>query len=127
MDKPRVLVGDDQFGVIGSLMNESFTYDYKSIAYFDFADKPDMFIGMAKSGNYDALMIDLKWEEEDAVRENKTGYMVLDAVRGYAMKRILWTSESKEARDIGYQHGATQCIPKGMPPEDLEKILTGKV
>ncbi len=119
--KPRVLVGDDQIGNPGDHCHKNFVYSYGRLADYDFTDNPRRFVEMARTGNYDALVIDLRWGP-DIPRE---GYKVLEETRDYAKIRILHTSENEEARKLGYQHGATHCLEKGCLPEDLEKILKG--
>jgi len=127
--KYQVLIGDDQFGAdnsMGEMMRENFEIDYRGVLRdfkLSYTDNPEKYIEMAKTKDYKALLIDLKWCDEDAVRENKTGYRVLEAVRDCAPVRILWTSESNEARNKGYEHGATHCIAKGITPEKLEEII----
>ena len=120
--KPRVLVGDDQIGVPESPSYLNFMDNYRELADFEFTADPTDFVEKAKTG-YDVLMIDLKWDPEDATREYKTGYAVLEAVKDYAPIRALWTSESAEHREKGFQYGATHCIPKGISPEKLEAII----
>lgn len=122
--KPKVLVGDDQHGADDTL-RQGFLLDYRNLADFEFTDNPNKFIQMARNGNYDALMIDLKWDKEDYNRDYKTGYRILDNVRDCSPIRILWTSENEELREKGYQYGATHCIPKGIPPRVLDEILLG--
>jgi len=125
MEKLRVLVGDDQIGQADSPARISFSMKYGELAKFEFTADPHDFVGKAKAGNFDALMIDLKWCAEDAEREDKTGYQVLLAVRDLAPVRVLFTSESDEAREKGYDYGATHCIGKSPRPDFLLSILKG--
>jgi DNA-binding NarL/FixJ family response regulator len=76
-------------------------------------------IGLAKTREYAVLFIDLKWGPYLPAE----GYRLLQECREYAPIMILWTSESAEARERGYQHGATHCIGKNPLPEELEEIL----
>jgi CheY-like chemotaxis protein len=129
MTLTKILIGDDQFGKqskMGERMRRDFELDYKSIfqnTTLTYTANPDEFVQLAKTGDYQVLMIDLNWEMDDYGRYNKTGYRVLDAVRDYAEKRILWTSQNKEAHEKAYQHGATHCIGKRPSPKKLEKII----
>lgn len=118
----RVLVGDDQIGVQSSLHQKSFLRSYGHLADFDFADKADDFIKKAKEDKYDALLIDLNWEEADNEKEYKTGFRVLEAVKNYAKIRVLHTSD-ETALQKGYTYGATHCIEKHRSASYLEKIL----
>jgi DNA-binding response OmpR family regulator len=118
--KPKILVGDDQAGIKDSPCYWNFMDNYSKIVDPEFTADPDDFIERARTGNYAALMIDLKWSYDS---NDRTGYRVLEAVKDYAPIRILWTSERKEDRERGFDYGATHCIGKGMPPEELEKIL----
>ena len=117
----RVLVGDDQIGEVNSPSYNAFRDSYDSLASYDFTTNSDKFIEMAKNGNYDALIIDLRWAS-DKPRE---GYRVLKETKDYSPIRILHTSENEEARKLGYEHGATACVAKGMPPIKLEQLLKG--
>ena len=125
-NKPlRVLVGDDQIGVRNSLQQKAFLRNYGGLASFDFSDKADDFIARAREGRYDALLIDLNWEDADAEREYKTGFRVLDAVKEYSPRRLLHTSEDQELRQKGFFHGATNCIEKYRARSYLEEALKG--
>ena len=127
MDSLRVLVGDDQIGVKDSLQQRAFMRNYEGLANFDFSDKADDFIERAKMGRYDAFLIDLNWEDEDANRDYKTGFRVLDAVRDCAPIRLLHTSEDEELRQKGYAHGATNCIEKYRGRNYMEQALKGGI
>jgi len=126
MTKLKILVGDDQIGVDGSIPNLNFIDDYGRHADLEFTDSPDRFIEMAKTGDYYALMTDLNWETADYTRDNKTGYRVLEAVRESAPIRILHTSKSdEEVVAKAKECGATHFLPKGSMPRELEEILMG--
>lgn len=121
----RVLVGDDQISIQGSFPHRWFLRTYGSLAEFEFSDNPVDFIRKAKIGNYDALLIDLNWEDADFTRKYKTGFRVLEEVRNYCPIRILHTSD-EELMKRGYQYGATHCIEKNKPLGLLEKALRGE-
>lgn len=116
--KLRILVGDDQIGLIGSPSNLTFMDNYKDIANFDFETDPDITIERARVERYDAIISDLAYAEQ-----RTAGYRVLDAIKDLVPIRILHSGESNEAIQEGYRHGATHCIQKGIMPEELEKIL----
>ena len=98
-------------------------FDYRNLPIkFDFTPDPTEFVRMSRDGRYDALMIDLNWSGHPHGHLT-TGYELLEAVKDYAPIRILHTSEEKEAREKGFEFGATHCIPKGPPPEELEKLI----
>lgn len=120
---PRILVGDDQIGVAGSLQQLAFLRNYIGVAEFDFEKDPDMFVERTKIGKYDALLIDLCWEDADREREDKTGYRVLKEVVPYAPVRLLHTSEDVELRRKGMKYGATTCIEKSRSPDYLRTAL----
>lgn len=125
MKNLRVLVGDDQIGVPGSPSNLNFIDNYSGLPVdFDYETKPDNFIERARRGDYAALLIDLNWNVPEVERD-EAGYQVLKAVKDYAPIRILHTGESDEAREKGFAYGATHCIGKGIPPEDLYEIIMG--
>ena len=121
--KLRVLVGDDEIGVACSLQQKAFLRNYEGLADFDFEKDSNMFIERAKIGKYDALLIDLCWENADREREDKTGYKVLKEVEHYAPIRLLHTSEDETLRKKGMQFGATTCIEKHRSPEYLRTAL----
>lgn len=118
----RVLVGDDDLGIEGSLQHRSFLRNYGRLAHFDFIYNADDFIQRAKTEKYDAFLIDLNWEEDDSRRDYKTGFRVLEAVKDYAPIRVLHTSDDKFLQR-GFQYGATHCLEKFRPSSLLEKIL----
>ncbi|MDO8460400.1 MAG: hypothetical protein Q7S74_04785 [Nanoarchaeota archaeon] len=122
--KLKVLVGDDQLGIEGSISHKSFLRCCGHLANFDFSFQPDKFIEKAKQGKYDALITDLNWTDEDLSRKDKTGFRVLEAIKNYAPIRVLHTSDD-EYIQLGYQHGATHCLEKNRPSTLLEKILKG--
>lgn len=128
MTLTKILIGDDKLGADESL-KKNFELDYREIfkdrAELKYTADPEEFIQLAKTKEYDVLMIDLKWSDEDAIKEYKTGYRILEEVRDCAFKRILWTSESEEARQKGFQYGATHCISKRPAPYKLEEIIYG--
>ena len=123
----KILIGDDQIGSeAGEALRTLFELKYESALSgfsLEYTADPEDFIEKASTRDYDVLLIDLKWCHDDAIREYKTGYRILDVVRDYAPKRILWTSEDKEDRERGYEHGATECMEKNPIPEKLERIL----
>jgi len=123
----RILVGDDQIGVPGSLQQSSFLRNYSRIvnASFDFECDSERFIERSRDGRYDALLIDLNWTDEDIGRKDKTGFRVLEAVRGYAPIRILHTSDEDNMKK-GLNHGATGFAEKHRSSEYMEKILKGE-
>jgi len=90
MTKKRVLVGDDQLSVEGSLHNKSFIRAYGHVADFDFESNLGKYIDRARVGNYDALLIDLDWNDGNPSRS--TGLSLLHKVRDYAPIRLLHTS-----------------------------------
>ncbi|MBS3093636.1 hypothetical protein J4456_03605 [Candidatus Pacearchaeota archaeon] len=57
--KLKILVGDDQIGVIGDNCNLTFLDNYGHLADYDFAATPEECIKMAYNGNYDTLITDL--------------------------------------------------------------------
>tara|TARA_Y100000310_G_scaffold134326_1_gene133329 strand:+ start:3069 stop:3878 length:810 start_codon:yes stop_codon:yes gene_type:complete len=122
-DKPLVLVGDDQIGVEGNQSRLAFEDNYRKIANFDYETDPDKFVERAKEGEYDALLIDLNWTDEDRETLDKTGFRVLDQVRNFSPIRAVHSSVDEEIRKIGYENGATHIIEKGLPPDEMEKIL----
>lgn len=121
----RILVGDDQVGVAGSLPQKSFLRYYKHLAEFDFENNAENFILRAKEGKYDALIIDLNWEEADWSRDYKTGFRVLKAVKDYAPIRILHTSD-EQLMKRGFEYGATDCLEKNRSASFLEQALNKK-
>ena len=127
IDKPtRVLVGDDQIGIEGSMHNQGFLRNYGKLnAKYDFESNPERFIERAKVGRYDTLLIDLNWKDVDSERGYKTGYMILKAVRDYAPVRLLYTSEDTDSRVRGLNYGATRCVEKHKSSSYLEKALKG--
>jgi len=128
-EERRILIGDDQYGAQtseGERMRRSFELDYRDqlkSARLEYVADSNLFIEMARTGVYNILMIDLNWEPDDAIRDFKTGYRILEAVRDFAPKRILWTSESMEDREKGYLYGATHCVRKGLHPTDFENLM----
>ena len=120
----RVLVGDDEIGIEGSFQHRAFLRGYGKIANFDFSYDAEDFIRRAKNGKYDAFLIDLNWEEDDNHRDYKTGFRVLQAVKDYALIRVLHTSDDRNIKR-GFQYGATHCLEKFKSQNLLEKILKG--
>lgn len=120
----RVLVGDDDIGIEGSIHQKSFLRNYGHIAKFDFCNIDIEFIERAKTGNYDAFLIDLNWKVDDEHTEYKTGFKVLEAVKDYAKIRVLHTSDDRFIQR-GFQYGATHCLEKFRASSLLEKILKG--
>ena len=120
----EVLVGDDQIGVEGSLDQKCFLQNYGSLADFGFSSIADDFIEKARTGNYDAFLIDLNWKKEDNSREYKTGFSVLEAVKEYAPIRLLHTSDETYG-EIGMRYGARNCIEKHRSRKYLENALYG--
>ena len=123
--KLRVLVGDDQIGVIGSLPQKSFLRGYGHLADFNFANKIEDFIAKAREGNYDALIIDLNWEDADWNRDYKTGFRVLEAVKSCEPIRILYTSDEQLMKK-GFEYSATFCLEKNRAASFLEETLKHK-
>ncbi|MBI4980125.1 hypothetical protein HZC30_01040 [Candidatus Woesearchaeota archaeon] len=126
MTKPKILIGDDQLddSAQGRDLRTLFELVYRQqLQPFELAytADPERFVELASSGEYHVLMIDLRWGSDLPTE----GYSILDKVREYAPVRVLWTSESEEARMKGYEHGATHCIGKRPAPEELEQILSG--
>ena len=64
----EVLVGDDQIGVEGSLDQKCFLQNYGGLADFEFSSIADDFIEKARTGNYDAFLIDLNLEKGDTLQ-----------------------------------------------------------
>ena len=120
----EVLVGDDQIGVEGSLDQKCFLQNYGGLADFEFSSIADDFIEKARTGNYDAFLIDLNLEKGDNSREYKTGFSVLEAVKEYAPIRLLHTSD-ETYREIGMRYGARNCIEKHRSRKYLENALYG--
>ena len=123
----RILIGDDQIGseariALRTLFEMKYEQAFSGFS-LEYTADPEDFIEKASTGSYEVLFIDLKWDHDDALREYKTGYRILDAVREYAPKIILWTSEDKADREKGYEHGATHCIEKNPTISELEEIL----
>lgn len=120
----KILIGDDQVGSeAGAALRILFELQYhRAFSGFslDYTADPERFIELAKTREYAVLFIDLKWGPYLPTE----GYRLLQECRDYAPIRILWTSESPEAREQGYQHGATHCIGKNPLPEELEGILS---
>ncbi|MEI6850260.1 MAG: hypothetical protein WCK29_04445 [archaeon] len=125
-EKKKVLVGDDQIGVVGSIENKAFLRNYSNIADFDFASEECDFIQRAKNGRYDSLLIDLNWSEEDNSREDKTGFRVLESVKSYSPIRILHTSDEKYIK-YGLKYGATDFAEKHRSKDYLAQKLNGGV
>jgi DNA-binding response OmpR family regulator len=119
----KILIGDDQVGSErGEALRLLFEMTYRqafSGFSLDYTADPKRFIELAKTREYAVLFIDLKWGPYLPAE----GYRLLQECREYAPIMILWTSESAEARERGYQHGATHCIGKNPLPEELEEIL----
>ena len=59
----------------------------------------------------------------DRTSGGRQGFEVLEQIGDCIPIRILNTSEDYKIREEGYRHGATHCISKGIPPEDLEIML----
>ncbi len=122
--RTRILIGDDQFGE-GSPQRAMFEISYEDVLSgydVDFTVDPAEYVKLAQTGNYSALMIDLRWGSYLPTH----GYDILSVVRHSAPVRILWTSESDEARTKGYQFGATACLEKNPTPSKLERALKGE-
>ena len=125
MNLTRILVGDDQFGgSSGHLFIESFRERYREQlrgCEVKYVADPEHFVQEAKGGNYAVLLIDLNWTNEDFGRRatDKTGFQLLDAVKGYAPIRVLWTSDADRVREDALKHGATSCIGKTVSPEEF--------
>lgn len=126
MKNLRILVGDDQIGVEGSLQQKAFLRNYNVLGHnFDFESNPDRFIERAKSERYDALLIDLDWKVEGD--NGTTGFRLLHNVRECAPIRMLHTSNEIND-DLFYAAklcGATACIEKHRSPEHLNNHLKG--
>lgn len=121
MIKQKLLIGDDQFES-GSFIRTLFEIKYGEVlCKYDvtITADPVQYVALAQSGEYSALMIDLRWGEDLPTH----GYDILTQVREYAPVRVLWTSEQAEARERGYQFGATACIEKNPIPSELERVL----
>lgn len=121
----KILIGDDQLGSGGKwdvIRRTMFEKDYAkafSGCSLEYVSDPEKFLELARTGEYHALFIDLRWGAELPTE----GYRLLKECKEYAPLRILWTSEDKEAIEKGYEYGATNCISKSPYPEELEKIL----
>ncbi len=119
----KILIGDDQIGsAAGRALRTLFEMKYESAfsGYtLEYTADPEEFLKMAESKEYSALFIDLKWGI-DLPRE---GYRLLQESKEYSPIRILWTSEEDEARQKGYEHGATHCLEKNPSLSKLEEIL----
>lgn len=122
----RVLVGDDQIGVVGSFPQKMFLRRYGAIADFDFESDPQTFVARARSGGYDALLIDLHWKPEDyGACSIKTGYSVMQQSKGYSPIRILHSSADAEEREIALSYGATDTLEKSLDSEHMLVKLKG--
>lgn len=130
--KMKVLVGDDLIGIAGSPWQRGFIMGYSDLLEsfeFNFTANPEEFIEMAKTREYDALLIDLQWEKADSGSINhvyRTGYRLLNELRDYAPVRILHSGAEGEMLKRAFRYGATACIPKNVCPKQLEQILLGK-
>jgi hypothetical protein len=123
MNKPRVLVGDDNVNNPHHIGHTKLS-DFRNVAAdLDFTDDPNRFIEMARTRQYDTLIVDLIWEKDDYGRDCPRGYRLLDAVRDCAPKRILWNPTNEDTGNLGFKYGATHWIPAGIRPKDLEKVL----
>jgi len=124
MTKLRVLLGDDQIGIEGSLYHRSFLRSYGHLADFEFSYNPEDFIKRAHEKKYDALITDLNWTEEELSKKEKTGFRILEAIRDCAPIRVLHTSDDTYMK-MGFEHGATHCLEKNRSARLLEEILKG--
>jgi DNA-binding response OmpR family regulator len=119
----KILIGDDQFGP--GPLRDIFEMKYEDVLsqhQLAYTNDHEEFVRMAKTKEYDALMIDLRWGFDLETQ----GYEILQQVRDYAPVRVLWTSEQEQARELGYKYGATACIGKNPVPSELEKVLKGE-
>lgn len=128
MSLTKILVGDNQFGgSTGHLFIESFSERYSEQLHgceVKYVSDPTYFLGEAKEGNYDVLLIDLNWENADFSRtRDKTGLRILAAVRNYAPRRVLWTSDADKYREEALSRGATACIDKKVSPEEFTRAI----
>lgn len=122
-----VLVGDDQIGVTESMHQKAFLRGYAEMpgkVRYEFTADAEEFIRLARTGKYDALVTDLNWSEEDSEREYKTGFRILEAVKGLAPVILLHTSDDTSIA-LGIRYGATRCIPKNKGRDYFWKALNG--
>ncbi len=128
MSLTKILVGDDQMGGrVGHLFQMSFEDTYREQlkdCEIKYIANPEAFVQEARNG-YDILLIDLNWTDEDFGKcwRDRTGFQVLNAVRDYAPRRVLWTSDAEKAREEALKYGATSCISKKASLEDFAKAI----
>jgi len=124
--KLRVFVGDDQIAVEDSLQQKAFLRNYEGVADFDFETDPDRYIGRARTGNYDALLIDLNWKGS-LDPQDKTGFRVLRDVKDYSPIRLLHTSNelNLDLRSAVQLLGGTGCVSKYKSREYMRESLEG--
>jgi DNA-binding NarL/FixJ family response regulator len=122
----RVLVGDDEIAVENSLLQRAFLRNYGGLADFEFETDPDRYIGRARDGKYDALLVDLNWKGSKDPKDI-TGFRVLQASKDYARVRLLHTSNEldMDLRSAVLLLGATGCVPKYKSREYMRESLEG--
>jgi DNA-binding response OmpR family regulator len=103
--KRRILIGDDNERMLGSLARMARRYFDR----IDASSNHQEVIGLARNG-YDVIITDLEYSEGKS-----EGYDVLQAVRECAPLRVLYTGRGEESdvQDRAKKCGATHVFSKG--------------
>jgi len=105
----KILVADD----------EDIHYNHARILLKDdeviYVGDPDKVEEAAREGNFDAILLDLYWQEEGRSLDDARaiGYSLLEKVRGLAPRVILWTSAPRHRNEErALETGATEFLSK---------------